>query len=105
MGRPGPGKLGSKRPGRSRTSNTPGRSMKRTLQPRYATHLVRSRGVSGRRAGANSAKTEPAVKTPSSAVAGATWVRATAWGEGTGRVNWGPSAVSGLDPQPDGISH
>ena len=79
--------------------------MKRTLQPRYATHLVRSRGVSGRRAGANSAKTEPARKTSSRAIAGATGVRATAWGERTGRVNWGPSAAGGLVPQPDGIIH
>ena len=105
MGRPGPGKLGSKRPGRSRTSNTPGRSMKRTLQPRYATHLVRSRGVSGRRAGANSAKTEPAMKTSLNAIAGTTGVRVTAWGERTGRVNWGPSAAGGLVLQPDGIIH
>src|SRR3989441_5625180 len=105
MGRPGPGKLGRKRPGRSRTSNTPGRSMKRTLQPRYATHLVRSRGVSGLRAGANSAKTEPAMKSSLNAIAGTTGVRATAWGERTGRVNWGPSAAGGLVLQPDGIIH
>src|SRR2546425_9999 len=105
MGRPGPRKLGSKRPGRSRTSNTPGRSIKPTLQPRYATHLVRSRGVCGRRAVANSAKTEPARKTSSRAIAGATGVRATAWGERTGRVNWGPSAAGGLVPQPGGIIH
>ena len=105
MGRPGPRKLGSKRPGRSRTSNTPGRSIKPTLQPRYATHLVRSRGVCGRRAVANSAKTAPAMKTSSRAIAGATGVRATAWGERIGRVNWGPSAAGGLDPQPDGIIH
>ena len=105
MGRPGPRKLGSKRPGRSRASNTPGRSMKRMLQPRYATHLVRSRGICGRRAGANSAKTEPAMKTSSRTIAGATGVRATAWGERTGRVNWGPSAAGGMDPQSDGIIH
>src|SRR5712692_3618947 len=105
MGRPGPRKLGSKRPGRSRTSNTPGRSMKPTLQPRYATHLVRSRGISGRRAGANSAKTEPAMKTSLNAIAGTTGVRATAWSERTGRVNGGPSAAGGLGPPPDGIIH
>ena len=105
MGRPGPGKLGRKRPGRSRTSNTPGRSIKRTLQPRYSTHLIRSRGVRGCRAGANSAKTEPAMKPSLSAVVGATGVRAAAWSERIGRVNWGPSAVGGLDPQPDGIIH
>jgi hypothetical protein len=79
--------------------------MKRTLQPRYATHLVRSRGICGRRSGANSAKTEPAMKTSSSAIAEATGVRAAAWGERTGGVNWGPSAAGGLVPQPDGIIH
>jgi hypothetical protein len=105
MGRPGPRKLGSKRPGRSRTSNTPGRSIKRTLQPRYATHLVRSRGTCGCRAAANPAKAQPARKTSSSALAGATGVRATAWSERTGGVNWGPSVAGGLVPQPGGIRH
>jgi hypothetical protein len=104
-GDPAPRKLGRKRPGRSRTSNTPGRSMKRTLQPRYATHLVRIRGICGRRAGAKTAKTEPAMKTSSKAIAEATGVRATAWGERTGRVNWGPSAAGGSVPRPDGIIH
>src|SRR5439155_5211457 len=36
---------------------------------------------------------------------GITGVRATAWGEGTGGVNWGPSAAGGLFPQPGGIMH
>jgi len=79
--------------------------MKRTLQPRYATHWVRSRGIGGRRAGANSAKTQPAMKTSLRAVAGTIGVRATAWSEGTGRVNWGPSAVGEVDSQPGGIIH
>jgi hypothetical protein len=38
-GRPRRRKLGSKRPCRCRASNPPGRSMKRTLQPRYTTHV------------------------------------------------------------------
>src|SRR3974377_452875 len=83
----------------------PGHSMKRTLQPRYATHLVRSCGICGRRAGANSAKTEPAVKASLNATAGTTGVRVTAWSEWIGGINWGPSAVGGSDPQPGGIIH
>ena len=79
--------------------------MKRTLQPRYAAHLVRSRGICGCRAGANSAKTEPAMKTSSRAIAGATGVRVTAWSEWTGGINWGTSAAGGSDPQLDGIIH
>ena len=79
--------------------------MKRTLQPRYATHSIRSCGICGRRAGANSAKTAPVMKASLNAVTGATGVRATAWGEGMGRVNWGPSGAGGLVPQPDGIIH
>ena len=83
----------------------PGRSIKRMLQLRYATHLVRSGGTCGCRTRAKRVKAKPAMKTSLNAVAGTTGVRATAWGEGTGRVNWGPSAAGGLDPQPDGISH
>src|SRR6266852_4117886 len=83
----------------------PGRSIKRMLQLRYATHLVRSRGRCGRRAAANSAKAIPVRKTSWYALTGTTGVRATAWGERTGRVNWGPSAAGGLVPQPDGIIH
>src|SRR6266571_3582973 len=83
----------------------PGRSINRMLQLRYATHLVRSRGRCGRRAAANSAKAISVRKTSSEALTGTTGVRATAWGERTGRVNWGPSAAGGLVPQPDGIIH
>ena len=83
----------------------PGRSIKRTLQLRYTAHVIRNRGVCGGRAGTDRAKAVPAAKELSSAAAGTTGVRATAWGEGTGRVNWGPSAAGGLDPQPDGIIH
>ena len=79
--------------------------MKRTLPPRYATHWVRIRGTGGRRAGANSAKTKPAVKTSSQATAGTTGVRVTAWSEGTDGINWGPSAAGGTGPQPGGIIH
>src|SRR5512140_2930113 len=79
--------------------------MKRMLQPRYATHLVRSGGVCGCRAGAKTAKTEPAMKVSSRAIAGATGVRAAAWSERIGRVNWGPSAAGGTSPQPGGIRH
>jgi len=75
------------------------------LQLRYATHLVRSGGTCGCRTRAKRVKAKPAMKTSLNAVAGTTGVRATAWGEGTGRVNWGPSAAGGLDPQPDGIRH
>ena len=83
----------------------PGRSMKRMLQLRYATHLVRSGGTCGCRTRAKRVKAESAMKASSSAVAGTTGVRATAWGEGTGRVNWGPSGAGGLVPQPGGIIH
>ena len=83
----------------------PGRSIKRTLQLRYATHAVRTCGTCGCRARAKAAKAIPAMKASSSAIAGTTGVRATAWGERTGGVNWGPSAAGGLVPQPDGIIH
>jgi hypothetical protein len=83
----------------------PGRSIKRMLQLRYATHLVRSRGICGCRAGAKTAKAIPVRKASSYALTGTTGVRATAWGEGTGGVNWGPSAAGGLFPQPGGIMH
>lgn len=82
-----------------------GRSIKRTLQLRYAAHVIWNRGTCGCRAGADSAKAEPARKTLLCALDGATGVRATAWGEGTGGVNWGPSAAGGLGPQPGGIIH
>src|SRR6266446_2328984 len=75
------------------------------LQLRYATHLVRSRGRCGRRAAANSAKAISVRKASSNALTGTTGVRATAWGERIGRVNWGPSAAGGLVAQPDGIIH
>src|SRR6266516_867189 len=83
----------------------PGCSIKRTLQLRYTAHRIRSRGICGCRAGADVAKAAPATKKSSRAVAGTTGVRTAAWSEGTGRVNWGPSAAGGLDPQPDGIIH
>src|SRR6266511_1473203 len=83
----------------------PGRSINRTLQLRYAAHQIRSRGVCGCRAGADVAKAAPATMQSSKAVAGTTGVQTAAWGERTGRVNWGPSTASGELPQPDGIIH
>jgi hypothetical protein len=83
----------------------PGRSIKRTLQLRYATHVIRNRGTCGGRASAKVAKARPTMKASSEAVVGTTGVRAAAWGERTGGVNWGPSAAGGLDPQSDGIIH
>ena len=83
----------------------PGRSIKRMLQLRYASHLVRSRGDCGCRAAPNTAKAIPVRKASSYALTGTTGVRATAWGEGTGGVNWGLSAAGGLFPQPGGIMH
>lgn len=86
-------------------ATSPGRSIKRMLQLRYAPHLHRVGGTCGGRASAKVAKAESAMKASSNAVAGTTGVRTTAWGAGIGRVNWGPSAAGGLDPQPDGIIH
>jgi hypothetical protein len=83
----------------------PGRSIKRTLQLRYTAHAFRNRGVCGGRASTDLAKATPTTKASSKAVVGTTGVRATAWGEGIGRVNWGPSAAGGLDPQLGGIIH
>ena len=86
-------------------ATAPGRSIKRRLQLRYATHLSRIGGTCGCRASAKMAKAVPTLKALSQARVGATGVRATAWSAGIGRVNWGPSAVGGLVPQPDGIIH
>src|SRR2546422_2916927 len=71
----------------------PVRSIKRTLQLRYTAHTIRNRGTGGCRAGADVAKAVPATKKSSRAIAGTTGVRTAAWSEGTGRVNWGPSAA------------
>ena len=86
-------------------ATSPGRSIKRTLQLRYATRVIRIRGICGRRASAEMAKAEPTSKASSNANVGATGVRATAWNERTGGVNWGPSAAGGPVPQPGGIIH
>src|SRR5205809_4233425 len=75
------------------------------LQLRYATRVTRIRGVCDRRANAKMAKAKPTSKKSSNADVGITGVRATAWGEGTGGVNWGPSAAGGLFPQFGGIMH
>ena len=83
----------------------PGRSIKRTLQLRYAARVIRIRGSCDRRADAEMAKAAPTSQRSSRADAGITGVRATAWDEWTGRVNWGPSEAGGSDPQPGGIIH
>lgn len=84
----------------------PGRSMKRMLQLRYASlagsetqgHVVAEPMQRWRRP-------TSARKTSLNALAGATGVRATARGERTGRVNWGPSGAGGLVPRSGGIIH
>src|SRR6266849_1139060 len=86
-------------------ANSPGRSIKRMLQLRYTTHLIRSGGVSGRRAGTNAAKTALALKASSKANAGTTGVRATAWRGRIGRVNWGPSEAGAWAQGWVGINH
>ncbi len=83
----------------------PGRSIKRKLQLRYATHAIRNRGVWGCRASTKVAKAASAMKALLRAVAGTPGVRVTAWGERTGGVNWGPSGAGGLNPRCDGIIH
>jgi len=84
----------------------PGRSIKRTLQLRY-TDLAGSeaRGEVVAEPMQRWRRLISARKTLSQALAGTTGVRATARGERTGRVNWGPSAAGGPDPQPGGIIH
>ena len=83
----------------------PGRSIKRTLQLRYTAHRIRMGGICGCRAGTEMAKAKPTMKVLSQAIVGTTGVRAAAWSEGIGRVNWGPSAAGGSDPQSPGIIH
>src|SRR5260370_23072808 len=91
---------------RAGRTTPPGRSIKQTLQLRYATlagsgtrgHVV-AEPMQRRRRPTSTRKTSL------SALVGATGVRPTAWGEGTGRLNWGPSAAGGLVAQPDGIIH
>src|SRR5439155_3277194 len=91
---------------RAGRATPPGRSIKRTLQLRYATlagsgtrgHVVAEPVQRWRRP-------MSARKASLSALVGATGVRATARGERTGRANWGPSTACGKRPQPDGIIH
>src|SRR3989442_4086161 len=91
---------------RAGRATSPGRSIKRTLQLRYA--ILAGSGTRGH------VVAEPvqrwrrpmsARKASLSALVGATGVRATARGERTGRVNWGPSEAGWLFPQPGGIIH
>ena len=89
---------------RAGQATSPGRSVRRTPQLRYTAHPIWNGGRRGGRARADVAKAVPAAKASSRAVAGTTRVRAAAWGERIGRVNWGPSAAGGLNPQPDGIN-
>ena len=79
-------------------ATSPGRSIKRMLQLRYATRVTRIRGVCDRRANAKMAKAKPTSKQSSNADVGITGVRATAWNEWAGGVNWGPSAAGGPIP-------
>ena len=90
---------------RAGRATSPGRSIKRMLQLRYAAHVFWNRGISGCRAGAETAKAVPAMKASLCAVAGTTGVQAAAWSERNGGVNWGPSGAGGKDPQPNGINH
>jgi hypothetical protein len=90
---------------RAGQARSPGRTIKRRLQLRYTTHAFWLVGVCGCRAATNSAKAISVMKASSRAVAGTTGVRAAAWSQRTGRVNWGPSAAGGLMPQPSGIMH
>src|SRR5882762_8666082 len=91
---------------RAGRATPPGRSIKRTLQLRYAT-LAGSEARGSVVAEPVQRRRRPMStrKTSLSALVGATGVRVTARGEWTGRVNWGPSAAGGLVPQPDGIMH
>ena len=87
-------------------ATSPGRSMKRMLQLRYASlagsetqgHVVAEPVQRGRRP-------PSARKTSLNALAGTTGVRVTARGEWIGRVKWGPSGAGGLVPQSGGIIH
>ena len=84
----------------------PGRSIKRTLQLRYADLAgSETRGSVVAESMQRRRRLTSARKTLSQALAGTPGVRATARGEGTGRVNWGPSGVGGLVPQRNGIIH
>ena len=75
-------------------ATSPGRSIKRMLQLRYAPYLHRVGGTCGGRASAKVAKAESAMKASSNAVARTTGVRTTAWGAGIGRANWGGGRLS-----------
>src|SRR5947209_7792815 len=86
-------------------ANSPGRSIKRMLQLRYATHLIRIGGMSGCRASAETAKSAPVLKASSYANAGTTGARATAWRARTGGVNWGPSEAGASARGRVGIIH
>ena len=84
----------------------PGRSIKRTLQLRYADLAgSEARGKVVAEPVQRRRRLRSARKTLSQTLVGTTGVRATARDERTGRVNWGPSAAGGLVPQPGGIIH
>src|SRR3990172_652513 len=84
----------------------PGRSIKRTLQLRYA-DLAGSevRGSVVAEPMQRGRRLVSASRPLSQTLAGTTGVRATARDERIGRVNWGPSVAGGLFPQPGGIIH
>ena len=87
-------------------ATSPGRSIKRTLQLRYAVLAgSETRGTVVAESMQRRRRLTSASRPLSPTLAGTTGVRATARDEGTGRVNWGPSGAGGLDPQLDGIIH
>src|SRR3989454_7305693 len=91
---------------RAGRATSPGRSIKRTLQLRYA--ILAGSGTRGHVLAKPVQRWRRpmfARKASLSALVGATGVRASARGERTGRANWGPSTASGRFPQPDGIIH
>ena len=91
---------------RAGPATPPGRSIKPTLQLRYA-NLAGSgtRGLVVAEPVQRWRRPMSTSKTSLRALVGTTGVRATARGEGTDRVNWGPSEAGGPVPQPGGIIH
>ena len=84
----------------------PGRSIKRTLQLRYAVLAgSETRGNVVAESMQRRRRLTSASRPLSPTLAGTTGVRATARDERTGRLNWGPSGAGGLVPQRDGIIH
>ena len=85
-------------PGRSKKKRTP-------LKLRDATHAIRMWDYVVAEPLRMGRRPMSAGKRSSRALAGATGAQATARGERTDRINWGPSAASELASQPEGIMH